>query len=393
MATTYQVWLATRGGTLVKPLYDFVSLDVSMIVNGIGYARLELPGVSYNLSEFVHKYRIIIKRNGAVLGNAAYYITGKEEQLSESGEYIISVEAAHANHFLADRHHMYYAGSTDATATAEEADDLMKRIIRLNLAENAQDADRDKAAPLNVVSVEGDTTQGPQLTKAFARRNMLTVLQELSQSAREAGTAVYFGLVDPSGTGTPSFKTRITQWGNNRTSGLPVSPEMGNLTGAGRTKSFNAFASVAYSLGQGTGASRAIGEAENTSATGESDLLFIEATIQANNTSTANGLADEADALLRNSRVSNVLRGTLQETDTFLYGVDWILGDQRTAVFNGEVFTCFVNRVNVRVEGGRETITASLEADNIKPNSYFGEVVSRITELENRIDRNNAVEA
>ena len=153
----YEVWLADRGGGLVKPIYDFVNLDVSLVTSGVGFAKLSVPGGAYILNDFPHKYRLLIKRNGALLGKAAYYITGKELQLSETGEYILIVTAAHANHFLADRSVMYYAGSAPAIITAEEADDAMKRLIHYNFGANAADGDRDKAAPLNVLTVASNT--------------------------------------------------------------------------------------------------------------------------------------------------------------------------------------------------------------------------------------------
>ena len=158
---TYEVWLADRGGGLVKPIYDFVNIDVTLIVNGVGFAKLSVPGGAYILNDFPHKYRLLIRRNGSLLGKAAYYITGKELQLSETGEYILIVTAAHANHFLADRSVMYYAGSAPAIVTAEEADDAMKRLIHYNFGANAADGDRDKAAPLNVLTVASNTTSGP----------------------------------------------------------------------------------------------------------------------------------------------------------------------------------------------------------------------------------------
>ena len=208
---TFEVWLANRSGTLIKPLYDFAGLDVTLATNGVGFAKLSLPGTSYTLTEFSHKYRLLIRRSGALLGKAAYFITSKEMRLSEGGEYIIDVTAAHTNHLLADRHTLFPAGNADVKATTEAADDLMKRQVALNLGANAADADRDKAAPVSVVTVASDLTEGPTITKAFARRNLLTVLQEIGQAAREGGTAVFFGLVDTTGTGTPLFQTKINQ--------------------------------------------------------------------------------------------------------------------------------------------------------------------------------------
>lgn len=390
---TYEIWLATRGGALQKPLYDFVNLTASLKTNGVGFVNLTLPGTAYNLSDFPHRYRLLIKRNGALLGKSAYYITGKSLQLSEGGEYILSVTAAHSNRLLSDRHIMYYAGQTQAVASAEEADNLMKRLIRYNLGANAADGNRDKAAPVSVVSVASDTTEGPQISKGFARRNLLTVLQEISQAAREAGTPVYFGLIDDSGIGTPRFITKINQWGSDKSALVTVTPESGNLTGASRMIDFNEFASVAYSLGQGTGASRAIGESEDTTATNASNLLFVEKTIQANNVSGAAGLADEADSLLRSKRASSGMNGTIQETNSFLYNVHWALGDKISAEFNGETFTGLINSVAINVSDGKETITGTLEIDNILAGGNpLAQLVSRVTQLETNIDRNASVE-
>ena len=358
---SYEIWLANRGGALIKPLYDFASLNVTLATNGVGFINLSLPGTSYALTEFPHKYRLLIRRNGALLGQAAYFITSKEMRLSEGGEYIIEVTAAHTNHLLADRYTLYPAANADVVATNEAADDLMKRQVGLNLGANSADADRDKAAPLNVVTVASDLTEGPVITKAFARRNLLTVLQEVGQAAREGGTAVFFGLVDTTGTGTAQFITNINQWGIDRSASVTVAPEQSNLIGSTRGQNFNEFASVTYALGQGEQAARAVGTAEDTTATGTSDLLFVERTIQAN-TLTAGALAGEADSLLRESRVTNSFSGQLQETDTFLYGTHWGLGDRVTASFNGETFVCWINRANISVSGGVEQISAILEA-------------------------------
>jgi hypothetical protein len=235
----------------------------------------------------------------------------------------------------------------------------MRRIVREQLGADAAHANRDKAAPLNVIAVEADDGEGATVSKAFTRRRLLTVLQELADTSRQEGEPLYFGIEEVAGVLT--FVVRPDQWGANRTTTAVLSPEFGNLTNVVREWDYAERATVCYALGGGEGISRAVQSVEDTTATGENDYYFIEEIFDnANETNTA-GLLDDARALLTNRRAITRFSGEIQETEGFMYGTNWNHGDRLKAEFLGEEFTVWLNLVQVNASAGRETINARLE--------------------------------
>ena len=60
----------------------------------------------------------------------------------------------------------YDAGTAQALADNEKADDCMKRVMRWNFGASATDGNRDLS---DYLSIESDTSEGPTIDKEFSR--------------------------------------------------------------------------------------------------------------------------------------------------------------------------------------------------------------------------------
>lgn len=359
--TTYDIWLAQSNGTLTKPLYDFASLAFSLNTNNIGVANLVLPGTTYTASQFSWMSQLRIERGGILQGTAPFFVTNRELTLSDSGEYLLNITAQHSNILLHNRHVMSYAGSSYSEGDEVPASNLMRQIVRDSLGAAAAHADRDKAGPLNVVTVEADDDEGSTISKSFARRRGITVLQEIANASKQDGSPLFFGIIESAGTLT--FVVRAGQWGTDRTGSAIISSEFGNLTNTSRETDWTEHLTVAYALGGQTGVNRLVKIAENTTETAANDLYFVEGIFDNANELSETALQDDANALLTNSRVDNRFGGNIQETTGFLYDTNWSWGDKLGAANYNETFNVWLSLVQTTISGGQESRIARLEVE------------------------------
>lgn len=357
----YEIYHTGPDGGKKRVISDFSSLAFTLNTNSIGVVNLSLPGTAYTVTDFAWMDRLRIERDGVLQGNAPYFIVHRQLTLDNSGEYIITLTALHANVLLAGRYTMSYAGSAYSKGSAVAASNLMRRIVRECLGADAAHADRDKAAPLNIITVEADDSAGETVSKSFTRRNVLTVLQEIAEASRQAGTPLYFGIEEIDGVLT--FVVRENQWGADRTTTAAISPEFGNLTNASREWDWTEHITVAYALGGGEGVNRLVKNAESAAETTASDYYFVEGIFDNANESNETALQDDANSFLLRRRVITRFSGNVQEATGFLYGTHWGWGDKLKAEFYGEEFSVWLSLVQITASSGRESIQARLEVD------------------------------
>lgn len=272
--------------------------------------------------------------------------------------------AYHANHILKRRIVAYAAGSSQADKAADFADDLMKEIVAENFLGSATDTTRQITAYL---SAEGDLSQGASIAKAFSRRNVLVVLQELAQASALAGTYLAFDVV----MSTPSssqFRTYAGQRGVDRryTGGQDqplFGPDYGNVAAASLDYDYSEEATSVYAGGQGLESSRAIGTATDATRIAASPLNLLEYFTDARMTEDATQLADEADAALRERRPRKTFQATLVQTPAATYGLHYGFGDYLTVQFRGQSIDCRLDSVLVKATEQNEQIEAILRAD------------------------------
>lgn len=367
VVTNYEIRFLTQSGILLNVLDTFVKLDYTKTINQPGWLSITVPPEAILFSEIRPDTRIEVRRQ--VDGKPFYtdletswLIRRWSKSLSSSGEKLVTLGGPSALDILQRRIVAYAAGSAQADKGATAADNLMKDIVDENFLASATDTARRITSYL---SLQADAGVGPNITKAFARRNVLTVLQEISDSSVEAGTPIYFDLAN-SGTTGWEFRTYPNQRGTDRSSasGQPFvfSPDRLNLTDCQIEYDHSAEVTYAYAGGTGTEAARNIGTASNAIRISSSPLNRCEDFVDARNSGAdAAQLADEADASVYKNRPRTPLTGKIIQTPTSRYGVEWFWGDKVIQEFDGIIQDVIINQIRVSVSGGQEDISASVQ--------------------------------
>jgi len=241
----------------------------------------------------------------------------------------------------------------------------MKAVVRENLGALAA-VDRDYTD--NGFSVQVDVSLGPSITKAFSRRNVLDLLQDLSGIARENGTDVYFSVV-PTTVNTFEFQTFIEQPGVDRRypggdSPYIFSTSRGNLSMPYLEDDYEDEANFIYAGGQGQGDAREIQTAQNDDSINQSIWNRREAFRDARNEDTAAGTLADAEAMLTSSRAKRRFNAMLLSGENARYGLDWNWGDRVTVEYLGERLDALIRAVNVNVDtSGLETVEGRVEVE------------------------------
>ena len=347
------------GNRLLVP-NDWVTFELVRVENDVGALTLTLPG---------YYPRSLFKKDGLIeiwrqVGNGAPYLETETLWLQRrwrwtwnrtgSGvEILRRILCFDLNHLLRRRKVDYVAGSAQA-AQRDEADDLLKAIAAQNLGASATDATRSWATYLDI---QANATQAPVIRKAFAKRTVLDVMQEIAQSSFEAGTYLAFDLMCKSppnqGAFKLEFRTYTGQRGVDHTfpGGNPpllIGPEFGNLNNVEMDDDAEDEATRAIVAGSGQGAARQVARADDAGRQGESPFGLIEAYLDAFQSGTS--LADEADALLRSREPRRTLTGDIEPTSGLLYGIHWNWGDLVTAQVDGESFDAHLRAVSITVD-------------------------------------------
>jgi hypothetical protein len=376
MAVDYTLWLTNPTGERIAVLAGdaaagtnsrgWLSLDYMGSVNTYTALNVRLAGDAIPWHWLVRDARLEAYR--AIDGGLPYLdmerswlLRYREKTISLQGERTISVQALDPKYLLAGPIIAYDAGSPQAQKTAP-LDDMMKALVRENLGSLATDSSRNLGSYL---SVEANTSQAPSTTKAFARRPLLAVLQELASASAELGTRLSFDVVWTGS--TYEFRTYTRQRGldHRSTSGSPVAigPDVGNLTNVSVADDWRNEITYVYAGGRGLASDRLLVMASDAARIAASPFGRREAFVDDTRYSSGAGLTAEAQAHLYAGRPRTTFKGQLQETALFRYGVQWRWGDALTASIDGEVFDCRADTVRVSVQAGKETIECWLEGE------------------------------
>lgn len=361
----YEIWLATDRGARIALLDEVIQFDYVMTVNEIGACSLLLPGnFDRNLLQCDRQIQINRAPTGRSLQpERTYLIQTIVERTDSSGVRSLQVIGLDGVQLLVRRIIAYAAESANSKKT-DQADDMMKVIVRENLGASATDIDRRFNA--TYFSVAADDSLGPSISKAFAWRNVLTVAQDIADAAREAGTEVYFDVVKVSDVQW-QFQTFITQRGLDRTFSTGINPmilglEFGNLAEPELSNDWSNEATVVYGLGQGEGADRVTVEVEDAARSGRSIFGRREDSQDARRETATAAVTAAANAQLTAARPRLRFTARVLDVESARYGLDWHWGDRVTAIYNSRNYDAHIRSVHIQVDtSGRESIDARLE--------------------------------
>ena len=362
----YTIVLTDEIGSWTDTISDWQLLQYTRNVNEIGTLTLVIDG-NYPIANLKIDRRILVQRQiGSRIytdTNSPFLIRRTTRKLDARGKRTIEVLAFSAVELLARRIIAYNKGTSQSEKTAE-ADDMIKEIMRENFGADATNTDRDMSAYL---TIQTDATLGPSITKEFPRDNIMDVIQEIALTTSESGSPVFFDIVS-SGEGL-EFQTFRGVRGIDNTftnGGNPVilSPNRGNLVDVTRAYDYSNEINFAYAGGTGTGANRTVETACSINRINQSPFNRREMFVSESNTDNTNALIGEAEMAVRADRPRRTFEGTiLNVPGATEYGIHWAFGDKVTAEFENESIDCFVDGIAITVKGGRETIRATLRAD------------------------------
>jgi hypothetical protein len=200
---------------------------------------------------------------------------------------------------------------------------------------------------------------GDQITKAFAYRNVLNVVTDIAEQAKEAGVNLYFDVVRTA-PGTFEFRTYTGQRGQDhgRSSGDPrlVGKQYGNLSQATFGTYHADERNVVLVAGQGEEAARTLVTRTNTSRMNASKWNRREYFKDSRDEETTAALESDGDAALEEFAPKQTLTGTLHDTPGMQFGVHYQFGDILSVEAFGYHVDCHVKSVRVRVDqdGGEQ---------------------------------------
>lgn len=378
---TYTIKLDDAFGTVLAVPKDWVSLEWTRAENQIGALTLVLPG--HWPRSFVARVDGIVEvwrqlGNGApyLLTNTVWLRRGwkKIKRRGDSGglETLWEIRCVDLVDLLRRRVIDYNAANT-YTSKLQEADDMIKTIARENLGSLALDTTRDWSTLLNI---QTDRTGAPSVRKAFARRPMLDVLQEIAAAALELGLYLAFDVVvknQPGVIGIPfvaELRTYLYQRNVDHTfpTGNPpilVGPEFGNLDNVALDESHEMEITRGIVGGQGEEEFRPVSRFTDTGRVAQSPFGLIESFIDSQQNTDADGLLDEARSLVRRNRPRTEVTGDIRPTGGLLFDVHFTFGDLLTAQDDGDSFPVHMDRVHGRVEReGGEQISIAAKSEN-----------------------------
>ena len=295
------------------------------------------------------------EKNGVLelQNETAYFLQNWEFLTNTAGEEYIRLTAFDANWLLDTAIIWATAGSTGASKT-DYPDDMMKVIVEEQLGATSGVTSRTKLTCAPELSAGGD-----QITKGFAYRNVLTVLQELAEIANEGGVWLGFDVVRTA-PGEYEFRTYTGQRGQNhgRASGDPrlVGRQYGNLSEAMFGNYHADERNVVLVAGQGEGAARKLVTRYNNSRLYASKWNRREYFKDSRDDETTAALEGDGDAALDEFRPRQVLTGTIHDTPGMQFGIHYWFGDVLSAEAFGYHVDCHVGSVRVRVDqdGGEQ---------------------------------------
>jgi hypothetical protein len=344
------VWY-THEGVRKGVIQAFESLEYVKTQNAIGALVINMPRELTQYDQFsVGDIFEVWREKGGVLelqNETAYFLQNWEFWTDNDGAEYIRLMANDANWLLDTA--VVIAKSTSAQADkTDQPDDMMKAIVREQLGSLAA-ADRQKLAVAPDLSAAGAS-----ITKAFAYRNVLTILQELCEVAQEKNN-VWLGFdAVRTAPGAFEFRTYTEQRGQDhgRASGDPrlVGKQYGNLSQA----TFGTYHADERNFvivgGQGEDLDRQLVYRWNYNRWHASKWNRREYFKDSRDDSTTAALEADGDAALEEFRPRQILTGTLHDTPGMQYNIHYQFGDILSAEAFGYHVDCRVDSVRVKVD-------------------------------------------
>ena len=368
--TTHEAWVCDQYGRRLTIVDNLIGFEIVKVINSVSYCSVILPGNFHATYQTLIGVDYMVEfwrspAQGAMQLESVFFVRDITYEEDAKGNDIIILAGPDANDLL-DRRIVAYAAGTSEASKTDNADDMMKEIVKENLGSSAISA-RD-LTDLNF-TIAGDITAGPSVTKGFSWRNVLRVLQDIADLSAENGTDLYFDVVPKVISSSEigfEFQTFTDQRGQDRTydSNNPVmfSKEWGNLTEPILRYDYTKEANYVYGGGQGEGSERVIEEVSDDTRIGASVWNRREKFADARIYSASAGVNSQAEEVLQENIPIKSFTGNLLDTPQARYGVDWFFGDKVEISYRDIQFQGIAKALKMKLDKeGNEILTVKVK--------------------------------
>lgn len=361
----YQVRLYDTSYNLKAIFDNWSTCVIEHQVNRASTLQFAIPDNDTRTALFVVDAFIEVWRRNAEAGIDWYaeyggFVRTTQHVLSNEGRRIFNVWARGYIDLLKRRSIRYYADTSGSTKTGP-AETVMKEFVEENAGPSATVANGRKTDGVtDGLTVQADGALGSDWTGARAWRNLLEVLQEITESVND----IDFDVVKTGATSF-EFRTYSPQLGTDRREGVAADPltlavELGNMTNVYVTTPRTDEITSVLVLGEGEGVDRVTTEVQGASL-GDSPWNLIEVDRDARTEETVDGLTAVGNQVVADSAPRIQFAFDIVETPSTVYGRDFVLGDLLTARYGSTTVGVKVEKVNLNVAQGRETIKFEFE--------------------------------
>jgi hypothetical protein len=365
--------IRTHDGIELALLQDTIEWDFARVANDIGWFTLRVNGDLDrrllhvdNLLEF---YRTPPGTAPILLGVGML----RYWEWGESGGTTTLTLGGPDQMDLLNRRIVAYKSPEANWSKSDFADDMIKAVVRENMGTLATDPwyNRGRSYRAANFSVAPDEGRGKSVELSFQFRNVLAVLQEISdasawpsQDDNWVPKTVLFDC-DYIAPAVFLFRTWVPMRGVDRTIGSAISPiifsrEAGNLDLPTLRFDYTEEENIVYGLGQGTGTSRTVDPENDVPRENLSIWNLREGIEPATEEDTIQGVAWRAFLAMQEARPRVIFSGDLVDTPQTRFGVEWGYGDLVTIQHMGMQFDGRVDSFNVHSGADGETVRAGV---------------------------------
>lgn len=375
MKTDYFVRLKDPStGNVLTEISDYLDLTINHRINSSGYAAIALDGDHSAIRHFGRDTIIEIYRSVLDLG-LDWYIEFEGlnrtpvRQTFENGKRSFTANAQGYMDLLARRIIAYNAGTvyTNKNNTAET---VMKSFVKQNIGPDATSPPRLANGVCSGFFIETDAAQGSVWKGSRAYKNLLEVLQEISDE-----TNMFFDVMGWQNKNFlfkvfPNVRNKDRRYiGINPSTGLnsagnaPVSFSLdrGNVQSAVLSENATNQVTRVFALGQGVEGARRVVIKEDANATAESPFNLHEISRQATSEDSDAGLTKVANAELNAGKPVNTFNFSVLQTEGSFYGKHYTWGDFVTGRYDDFQEDKYIIGGDISiVPGQQEAITLNL---------------------------------
>lgn len=367
MTIDYEIhWMTDAGNPLkVWRPDDFTAMKLTygdMVIGGLvlSMPKGDLSPNDFATDQLLEVYRIVDGRK-KLEGERSWRIRNRSFY-ERNNEKMVTLTAYDHIYTLDNAIIAYYADSAYASKTAE-ADDMMKEMVYENLGAGCKlysnTATTDTARIMAGLTVAGDDTLAPSISKKFAWEKLKPNLDEICNDVRQQGYWLGYDMVRTA-RGAVEFRTYYGQRGSDLTGSnrRVLSTEFNNMVNPVLSFDAENERNYAYVTGTGLESDRKIVIASDTDRINDSRWNRREMQVMASylGTGTTDAyLTSQGNAALYKYRPKTSLTGEVRENKNFRYGVNFDYGDKMIAQHLGYTFDVHVNKIVIDVSpGGRQ---------------------------------------